>query len=433
MSTTKISFNVPGADPALPPAPAVQSCIQKLRRAAAIGASANPHDAPQSAATVTTTAAADPALTRVYAGALMLSAVRITGGRAAPYGSAYVFRVADNVIANGNLSGLLPTTPTYNSWISEVEFQVDTATKVQARLTANTTFFYRVLVDGRYISKTPNAYTASGENILTIDLSALPQGPHIVKIEVDTNQQFISISVPSTASISRPTVSQDRVIAFCTGDSYSEGQGSSFKQMGAWVKSLGRRMGWTDVRQVALGGTGYVQAGGRVVLAEQMVTWPVVNDDIAMSQVDVVTIASGYNDPDPGTNPAAAAHIAAYNAAVLTYQRTRAMCPNARIYVFGPWNGTRGTNASQSTNVENVVKAAFSAWGDRNAVFVPVTTASPQSWLTGTGRVGTTNSSGNTDFLISPDAVHPSDMGHDYIARMAETAIRADLAAAATY
>ncbi len=400
--------------------------FEKLRRAAAFGAATNPHDAALSTATVSTTTAADAALSRVYAGALMLSAIRVTGGRAVPYGSAYVFRVADMNAQNGNLAGLLPATPSYNSWITEIEFAVDTATKVQVRVTANASFFHRVLVDGRYVSKTPIAYTATGENILTVDLSPLPQGPHTIKIELDTNQQFISIAVPPTASVSRPVPTADRVIALSTGDSFSEGQGSSYKQMGAWPKILGRRMGWTDVRQVAVGGTGYTNVGALPLYAlpDQVARWPIVNDDIDMTQVDVVTIASGYNDVDAGTNPASPAYQAAYAAALLTFQRVRALCPNAHIFVLGAWNATRGNGSVQSTNVENATRAAWTAWADPYTSFLPVTTAMPQSWFTGTGRVGTPNGSGNTDFLISSDGVHPSDMGHEWIARRAEAAIR---------
>lgn len=53
-----------------------------------------------------------------------------------------------------------------------------------------------------------------------------------------------------------------------------------------------------------------------------------------------------------------------------------------------------------------------------------LTTAASTPWTFGTGYIGATNGSGNSDFYITTDATHPVDLGHAHIGRVAADAIR---------
>jgi hypothetical protein len=50
---------------------------------------------------------------------------------------------------------------------------------------------------------------------------------------------------------------------------------------------------------------------------------------------------------------------------------------------------------------------------DKNGTIV---TNDGSSWITGTGRVGATTTTGNSSVMTSSDNTHPTQIGHDYLA-----------------
>lgn len=236
---------------------------------------------------------------------------------------------------------------------------------------------------------------------------------------------MVSIAVASGFTVARVASPPEGALALCTGDSYSEGTGASIPGLFAWTKILGRKMGWTDVRQVAVGSTGYLSNGGgnRKTIRGQIADWGVVNSDISMDDVAAVTVAGGYNDySQPNMATLLQSEVLA------TLQAIRAKCPNAVIFVYGSHTGARGPDAT-TIQVENLIKAAFNQWGDANSYFIPIATASPP-WITGTGNTSSPKGDGTADTLISPDGSHPNDAGHAVIADKATAATRAIVAAA---
>lgn len=416
-----------------PTNPSASHVLTKLRRAAASAVSADAMPASAATASAASGSTFDAALTNIYAQASnrLVNACRFSGGNLTVFGGGYRFEVASAGLGSGNLSN------GRSAWTGEMSFTVNGGAKVQIGVNGAGGNYYRVMVDGRWISAAPQQYPAGSDNVVTIDLSSLSTGSHDVVFEINNGVRPREIRVLPTATITRQVPGPDNIVALFTGDSYSEGQGAT-GQLIAFPKVMARALGWTDARQVALGGTGYVNPGGAAgstfSIPNQIASWPTVNADLAangiMPTVDVVVIAGGYNDTDPTTDPASAAYQTLYGAALLSYRRVRAMCPNARVYVFGSWNGARGSADARTLNVENCIKAAYAAWGDGNAAFCPAMTATPQPFFTGTGRVGATNGSGNSDQYISGDGVHPSDAGQTYlgIGPMAQ-AIKRDLAA----
>ncbi|KTT72607.1 hypothetical protein NS334_08405 [Sphingomonas endophytica] len=400
---------------------------QRLKRAAARAAALNPEDAPENSdATLTMATSADASLTRIYSGvaggnaltAMTLTSVsRFSGGRVTlDATNRFVLPVASAAPAtNGNVASLLPATPSYQAWGWENEFGTE-ATRVQIRMAGFTSHAVRVLVDGRYVSKTPLAFAAnSSGNYLTIDFGA--RKPRSIRIEGMQNDQIVSVAVAPTSSIWRMAGPQDRITAFVTGDSYAEGTGATYPGLYAWPKATGRYLGWYDTRQVAVGQTGYLSTGGgtRSTIRQQVASWFTVNSDLTGADVDVVVIAGGYNDYV--STPALV-----QPEALLTFQTIRAACPNAIIFVMGSHAGARGPDA-QTLAIDGAVQSAFAQWADPRSVFVPVASdVSP--WTFGTGYVGATNGSGNSDVAIAADGSHPSDLGHMIYTLRLVTALR---------
>ncbi len=145
-----------------------------------------------------------------------------------------------------------------------------------------------------------------------------------------------------------------------------------------------------------------------------------VNVDINMSDVDIVCVAGGFNDY-------AQANVLTLLQAevVATIQAIRAMCLNAMIVVFGSHVGARGPD-TQTLNVEALIQAGFAQAGDQRAYYVPLA-ADASPWTFGTGYVGATNNSGNSDVAIAADRIHPSDLGHSIYGVRATNGVRSIL------
>jgi hypothetical protein len=402
----------------------------KLKRAASRAAASNPEDAPENTeATLAMATTADATLTRVYGGVAggtaltgtpLTSVSRFTGGRVTlDASSRFVVPVASvGPAINGNVASLLPATPSYSAWGWENEFGTD-ATRVQIRMAGFTSHAVRVLVDGRYVSKTPLAFAAnSSGNYLTIDFAA--RKPRTIQIQGMQNDQIVTVAVGPTASLWRVAAAQDRIVAFVTGDSYSEGTGATYPGLYAWDKIAGRQLGWGDTRQLAVGQTGFLSnAGGlRSTIRQQVANWFTVNSDLTGADVDVVVVAGGFNDYV--STPALV-----HPEVLLTLQTIRAACPNAIIFVLGSHSGARGPDA-QTLAIDGAIQAGFAAWADPRSAFI-ANASDLSPWTFGTGYTGATNGSGNSDVTIAADGSHPSDLGHVILEQRFVSAYRAAL------
>jgi lysophospholipase L1-like esterase len=416
-----------------------------------------------------------------------------TGGKRTFYNtSEAVFPVASlgPSQTTGNLAGQLTTNKNWQAWGWEASFQTESST-VYVSADAGTAASYGLLflVNGQYVSKSPLSVSAAGLNYYKLDFGGV-RSSRTITVLGSAQAAIIAAYVDNFSKIGAPDRSPDQITVLSTGDSYSEGTGATIAQW-SWTKKLGRMMGWADVRQVAVGGTGYISLGSnaQIKIRDQIDNWPIVNSDLVdaagkMTTVDVVTLAAGYNDRNYGAQIQAEA--------LYDMQKIRAVCPNALIVVFGTWSGLYDNDATMLAN-EASIKAAFTAWADPHSLFVPVSSdAAP--WQSGVGFLGSksvtgsisgttltvtantsgiyvqkgnvvsgsgvtatkitagsgaltgtfmvdqsqtvasqaltltnTTNSGNGNFDVTTDGVHPSDAGHDMIARRAAAALRAAL------
>lgn len=412
----------------------VRERINRLKRAARQAAAANPESSSTATGvTMTVASSADASLTNIYpagpnAGLFVTSGGRTTSAGGSDNHQYLYFPVASLYPAsNGNMSGALTTAPDYSAWGWSAAFATD-SDKVEIRLGSCTTCQFRIQVDGHYVTKAGT----SGINYVAyveLDFAGVRQ-PRTIKVEASDVESLRGVAVRPTSNIWRPAEDPERIVVLATGDSYSEGQGASSPGLFGWPQVLGRLMGWSDVRQVAVGGTGYLNpatALNRSKISAQISRWFTVNNDLSPQDVDVVLIAAGYNDY-PSISGVTYTPTQIADEALSDWRLIRARMPQAMVVVMGPHAGVRGPD-TRTIDIENALYARFRQWHDSNSLFIPLngTDAGSSSWVFGTGRVGATNGSGNSDMLISADGVHPSDAGHLIYARRAAAAIRAEL------
>lgn len=169
----------------------------------------------------------------------------------------------------------------------------------------------------------------------------------------------------------------------------------------AWVISWVGRSG-----SPGAGGTGYVNPGpsGRVKFGDR------VQPDVIAHHPDIVIVAGGLND---GGYPQAQTH----DEAVALYDTILTNLPAVKLIVVGPWWPSGIPSDYILATRDSIQRAAAESGVD----FVdPIAATSIQQtnagWITGTGNVAHPAGDGNANQYISADGVHPTDLGHQYLA-----------------
>lgn len=475
---------------------ALKMRLDKLMRKATAAAASNPEDADvvtPGTVVVSDLAAKDASLTVNYSAATtpsMWGFVDYAGGKlTVNAGNEAYFPVASSAPANGALASQLPLTPSHTA----AAWEISTVTEaplvaIQFRGFINLAGYgYRIKVNGRYVSKTPSTFVAGGLRFLHLDFQGVSKS-RIITVECARSVGLVSMHVPPRYKIAKPSVG-DKLIGLTTGDSYSEGEGSTFA-VNSWPQVLARRVGIDDMRQVAVGGTGPFANfnNQRKNIRGQITDWFTVNSDILPEQVGVANYAGGFNDWPTNVVNRTPTEIATQAAGDWAIMRT--LLPNALIVVYGIWGGTRGPD-SRTRDIETAFKAAFDAWADPFSIFIPVSLEinGNSPWLYGnesqlffttplsaatsgtldrvfgsstgtynilfsdgsvrsatltngstavawTGAVTATATAsayvdtlGNGRDAMNPDRLHPSDYGHILIGHRAEQGYRAGLQA----
>ena len=391
--------------------------LSKLKRALARASAFNPEDADiATGVTLAVSSTSDAALTKLYTVASHSSLMRFSGGKPTLNGSTSQMGFPVSSTAPelaGNLGTAFGGTGELQAWGWEASIKTD-ADKVQIAVNGytNPLYAFRVIVDGRYISKTPTLFTVNGGvNYIVLDFASVRKS-RVIQLQAAAQVTLREIRVGPTSSIRHPGEPADAIVLLGAGDSYNEGQGAT-NLVRAFLKTFGRKIGATDVRQVAVGGTGYINPGPRSKSLDQIPRWLAVNSDLSAANIDIISLFTSYNDylAISGTTYTPV-QIAAE--ARLNWQAIRTLCPNALISIGGTHAGSRGPD-TRTLDIETAIRAEFSSWQDPFSFFVPISLSVDGNtpWIFGNGKVGATNGSGNSDLAISADGVHTSDFGHD--------------------
>lgn len=261
---------------------------------------------------------------------------------------------------------------------------------------------YRFWVDGQLLTAAPQTGLTSGAAIYFIKVAFTGRAPRRVTFE-GAYLDFIGLWAHPTVTLWASTRPLGPRVVW-VGDSFSEGSGGDW-WWDSWAMKAGRPLGWHIIPS-AVGSTGYLAnggGGGKVKYRDR------VASDVTALNPDIVVVTGGYND----TGEFTAAQEG--DEAALLYAAIKAANPAATLVVCGPNFPTGITALGTATDFRDAIKARAVAAG---ALWVdPVQYPAGASWITGNGKVGLTNGSGNADFYTGTDGVHPSQAGHDYLAR----------------
>lgn len=300
--------------------------------------------------------------------------------------------------------------------IYSIEFDTD-ATSFQLRFNWQTGGCYRITVDGRRMTdlmQSLGGTTLGSTHLLTVNLGIAQ--PRTIRLDFAV-APFGGVYLPPGATMWKPAGPKRRFMVL--GDSIPGGSNMNVGGgAGTWFGRAARLLGYSDAWNEALGSTGYITAGSTATLGTRA---PI---DVIPHTPDTLIISAGYND-NGGSQPSISAAAASLYSAITTG------LPDCDVYVIGCWSPT-GSPGASITNTDTTLRTAAAAAA---LPFIsPITgsvydstgtlVATHGPWITGTGRVGATTGSGNADFYVGTDAVHPTDAGHKYLAERVVAAIQ---------
>lgn len=410
-----------------------QAKLEKLLRVMAAAANGNnPAQRPvmSDQPTITVNAATDAALTTRHdmvdangLKAAALNQVAWYGGAPTPLSNAYVampvtsVAKADGTGSGGN-SGLGGANAALSSWQFAAEILTD-ATTIEFVNFAHSARKVMFQVDGQYTDLTGWAglQASNLDNFfkLVFPDARVKRIRQLMGTHPSNGVTYLkSIRLNPNASIFRPDLNDVVRVGF-GGDSMIEGFNTSATfypiPNSSWPQITCERLGFRDCRQLAVGSSGYLSdmSGSRSKARDQIPRW------VAQGPFDLIVFAWGYNDPTTD--------IPAFTAEVLyCLQLTRRLFPATPIVVLGCQAANGGPTAGQIAK-ENGISDAVNTFNDPLCRFAKVST-DVTPWYFGTGRVGATNGSGNTDVYVDVDAAHDTLAGAAYKAVRTEIAIR---------
>ena len=392
---------------------------------------ASPPTVTVSATTDGTLAAAVPFVSGAALTSAAINKVAWYGGVPSPYAAInYVCMPVTSVLpsVNGNLAAGANSsgvTADMNAWSHAMEVMTD-ATTIEFCLFTNNVKKTFIQVDGQYVDFTGVTGTGTtADNFIKLAFASRKvRRIRITGSSLNSNANTVlykQIRVAATCDFWKPSMQDVIRVGFC-GDSYAEGTngaGTTYPvSNAAWPVLACELLGFRDCRQLAVGATGYLADNGglRSTFRNQIPRFS------AQAPFDLLIVGHGYNDY-------ASSPSAVTTEATLALQALRAANVGVPIVVLGAQAGTKGPDATLIA-IENAISAAVTAVNDPLCKFHPVSTDTT-TWLNGTGKVGATNGSGNSDVYIDPDGIHPAGplAGEEYLAYRTAKSVRTALAA----
>ena len=142
------------------------------------------------------------------------------------------------------------------------------------------------------------------------------------------------------------------------------------------------------------------------------------NNQWAAWNPDVIVICHGIND----LNYSAQSVVNAK----LCWAKIAARWPKAVVIVFGTWTDN-ADGVGTYTTWENAMQTAFSEFDNPNFVYHSILQDPSGAWTTGTGMWGTTTGTGNADFYVGADSIHPTLPGREYLLQKLTDVVESEL------
>lgn len=353
---------------------------------------------------------------------------------------------------------------TARSWYDGQTLEVSVRAAVASRI------LFKLRVDGKYVTATAagasgTVLTGGGENAHVITANSAGAiaagGKYLIKIdfgskalrhiewEFDASQSFAGYFTEPASTLSRGNA--PRTTLMVLGDSISAGAATYYRP-DSWIRRTADLLGIDTVANGSVGGTGYINPGAQGGMDGRFKDR--ISDVVAINP-DVLVIMGGQNETSSANIPLLQAEVEN------VIDLVKNDLPKTLIYVVGMWfpGQASADGAVQNTRVslnDKIRAAAASrgvffidtigngktspAWA-ASTVYVngqtvlhntlPYTCVSAHTsagtfdatkwqantWINGTGKVGTTTAVGNSDTMIQADGVHPTAAGADLLER----------------
>lgn len=312
-----------------------------------------------------------------------------------PSGPGLAFVYAANVVlgADGRNAG------GKQGLVMKVVFGTD-ADKVEIPIMAENNYnkSYRIWVDGQVTAVAArNDLTDYTYQRLVLTFSSAK--PRNIIVEIGQFVSFGGVEVGPRYSVYR--VSPDPIRVVYMGDSYSAGTGSN-DFINGYVNQVASLLGVNDVINSSKGGIGYLQVGALSGLYARQK----LDTDVTLYNPQVVIGAFGINDYQKTASPLQT-EVSSY------WNKVLADNPDALCIAVGPFTAPGPT---VSLALSNAIKNGVAAASEFNTRLFYIDTIS-KVYQSGTGRVGATQTTGNSSIYIGTDNVHPNQAGHDYLAK----------------
>ncbi|MGW6855808.1 SGNH/GDSL hydrolase family protein [Streptomyces xanthophaeus] len=284
------------------------------------------------------------------------------------------------------------------SWA--VEFVTD-APELELRFKyIGTASMYRLSIDGRPVTSIPQSVggtTPGSGHMLKVDFGSSTY--RRVRFDLYT-VPFGGIYIGSDYHLYRPVTPRGRLMVL--GDSITDGSTQNAGGgVGTWLYRAARMLGVTDVWDQARGGTGYITAGSYATFGNRLAA------DVTAYLPDVLIIKGGYND-NGGSQPSILA------AAASLYSAAKTALPTTQIIVVGPIAPTASPGAG-IVNTDTTLRTEAATAGLPYVSLVTGETRNPAGTVISTQSPFVTAANAST--VIGVDGVHPTDAGHEELAR----------------
>jgi hypothetical protein len=278
--------------------------------------------------------------------------------------------------------------------------------------------YFRIIVDGQYVIKTPGALTTiPGNRFVTLTFSS--RKLRRIKLELEQDAAFDGIFISQLEQVFKLPERQ-LIRAAVLMDSYGvTSVGSPTTPM--WDGPVGvaaKLLGWDDLRNSSIAGTGWVNPGAAWTFGSHV-------EDINVNP-DVILLGGCFND---NAYPLASitANVASGLAAV------RNANPTTPIIMLGVWTPPV-ISPALALSVEAAQLAGYTQAASSLTSFVPLANRSTVGGLSGSESIffGTGSDvepagNGNSDLYIKGDKTHPNAAGYPYVGRLIANAIRSSI------
>ena len=280
---------------------------------------------------------------------------------------------------------------------------------------------YRLIVDGEFVTADVQAGQTGGGGNYYLKVAFGSSKPRHVVLEMSNSFYFGGVYIAASYMVWKSSTPLGPRVAFL-GDSIVAG--ATVNGVQAWPIECSRLLGWRDVQTAAVGGTGYLAVNPSANTFRDRIT-SITNArlwaDGASGTPDVVIVAGGTNDAGAYTASAIQAE------AITLFNAIRTSLPNAVLIVFSQYR-QNGSPDQTTIDLRNAIQTAAATTGAHLFIDqIVATTAGANSlgWITGTGKAGSTNGTGNADRYVSSDGTHPTLAGQQYLGSRAAQAIAA--------